>query len=89
MKANQLLLFNVGVATEEAKAMPLYYKKEGHVIAFFVENTGCQNLPPGSPICRHTDVDVQVVHCCRYSAWPSCNSICQCSRAQIINVDMH
>jgi hypothetical protein len=61
MEANRLLLFNVGVATEDAEAMPLYYKKEGDVIASFVENKGCQNLRPGHPKCLHTDV--QVVQC--------------------------
>lgn len=58
---NRLLLFNVGVATEESEAMPLYYKKEGDVIASFVENKGCQNLKPGHKNCYHTDV--QVVQC--------------------------
>jgi hypothetical protein len=61
MAANRLLLFNVGVATEESEAMPLYYKKEGDVIASFVENKGCQNLAPGHEKCLHTDV--QVVQC--------------------------
>jgi hypothetical protein len=33
--------FNVGLATEEAEAAPLYYKQEGSVISSFVQIKGC------------------------------------------------
>jgi hypothetical protein len=55
---NRLMLFNVGLATEEAEAMPLYFKNEGSVIASFVQIKGCQGLPSNSPKCLHADVEV-------------------------------
>lgn len=56
--ANRLLLFNVGLAVEEAEAMPLYYKQEGSVIASFVKNKGCQGVANDPNKCFHTDVEV-------------------------------
>jgi hypothetical protein len=46
---NRLMLFNVGLATDEAEATPLYFKQEGSVISSFVQNKGCQGLPSNSP----------------------------------------
>ena len=54
---NRLLLFNVGLSTKEAEAMPLYYKQEGSVIASFVKEKGCQGAVR-SDRCKHTDVEV-------------------------------
>jgi len=62
---NRLMLFNVGlVATGDGKAgdvMPLYFKKEGSVIASFDVTKGCQNISPTNPKCMHRDVGV--VYC--------------------------
>lgn len=56
--ANRLLLLNVGLATEEAEAMPLYYKQEGSVIASFVKEKGCQGALFDPTKCHHTNVEV-------------------------------
>lgn len=59
--ANRLMLFNVGVGTEDMDAMPLYYKDDGAVVASFVRTKACRAMSVNNPKCKHRDV--QVVRC--------------------------
>ena len=75
---HRLLLFNVGLSTKEAEAMPLYYKQEGSVIASFVKEKGCQGAVQ-TRRCKHTDVEVV-----------RCESILRLinARAELMKVDI-
>jgi hypothetical protein len=55
---HRLLVFNVGVSTEEADPMPLFFKQEGSVIASFDPKKGCQGVRSDSPGCKHRDVEM-------------------------------